>query len=178
MEPSEEAKMEEEAPRADQEFGITSMFNAMRPLLKSPTFLLISISGTITMMGFFGPYAFLVGNFNITCSFTLMCLILCFYYKTVGSNLFPDKAMKEIKVNERKATFLLSIVGISNTSSRLIFGLISCHPWVNSLILSNAALTIIGIAAMLIPFTTAYYQLVIFSIVFGIGLGNILKTSS
>ena len=80
--------------------------------------------------------------------------------------------MKEIKVDEHKATFLLSIVGISNTTSRLIFGLISCHPWVNSLVLSNGALTAIGIATMLMPLTTAYYQLVIYSIIFGIGLGN------
>jgi len=85
--------------------------------------------------------------------------------------LFADNAVKEIHVDERHATFLLSIIGIANTSGRLIFGLISCHPWVNSLVLQNGALTVIGIATMLMPLTTAYYQLVIFCVIFGFGIG-------
>jgi hypothetical protein len=37
------------------------MLSGMKPLSTSPTFLLISISGAITMLGFFAPYAFLAG---------------------------------------------------------------------------------------------------------------------
>ena len=70
------------------------------------------------------------------------------------------------------AVFLVSIIGIANTFGRLIFGLISSHPKINSLILSNGALTVAGIATIFVPFTTAHYQLVLYAIIFGFGIGK------
>jgi MCP family monocarboxylic acid transporter-like MFS transporter 14 len=45
----------------------------------------------------------------------------------------------------KDAGFLLSIVGISNTLSRVVLGYISDKPWVNRLYLYNIALTICGL---------------------------------
>jgi len=45
-------------------FGFKSIWRAMGPLSTSPTFLLIGISGAITMMGFFAPYTSLAGEKN------------------------------------------------------------------------------------------------------------------
>jgi len=43
------------------------------------------------------------------------------------------------------AGYLLSIIGLTNTVSRVFFGYISDKPWVNRLYLYNVALIIAGI---------------------------------
>jgi sugar phosphate permease len=48
------------------------------------------------------------------------------------------------------AGFLLSIIGISNTLSRVILGYLSDKPWVNRLYLYNTALAICGISRWLL----------------------------
>ena len=48
-------------------------------------------------------------------------------------------------IKSEKASYLLSIVGISNTISRVVLGYVSDKPWVNRLYLYNTALTFCGI---------------------------------
>lgn len=75
-------------------------------------------------------------------------------------------------MDSNSAEWLVSYIGIANTVGRLIFGLISSHPKINSLILSNGALTVAGIATILVPFSTALYELILYGIIFGFGIGT------
>lgn len=55
-----------------------------------------------------------------------------------------DRA-RHLGISDKDSSYLLSVVGISNTVSRILLGYISDQPWVNRLYLYNIALTLCGI---------------------------------
>lgn len=75
-------------------------------------------------------------------------------------------------VEAESASFLLSIIGISNTVGRVVCGAISDHPKVNVLLVNNAALTLGGLATILTPFFPAYEMLIVYAILFGLSIGE------
>ncbi|XP_043792167.1 monocarboxylate transporter 3-like isoform X2 [Apis laboriosa] len=76
-------------------------------LLKSPSFLILAISGGLTMMGFYTPFMYV-----------------------------PDRAqLAGIKAST--AMFLVSVIGIGNTIGRVVCGLASSLPGVNALVVNN-----------------------------------------
>ncbi|CAB3367154.1 Hypothetical predicted protein [Cloeon dipterum] len=87
-------------------------------LLRSPTFILLCVSGFLTMMGFFVPFMFL-----------------------------SDRAT-DMGMEASAAVFLVSSIGITNTIGRIVCGLISSMPGINALVVNNIALTIGGIATI------------------------------
>ncbi|XP_067128313.1 monocarboxylate transporter 12-B-like [Centruroides vittatus] len=109
-------------------------------LLKSPTFLVLAISGFLTLAGFFIPFVYIV-----------------------------DRAVL-IGISPQDATFLLSVIGITNTVARVFCGWISDKPQVSSLIINNCALTIGGLATALSPFLNTYTHLVIYGAIFGFSI--------
>ena len=58
-----------------------------------------------------------------------------------------DKAVQS-GLDRDSASFLLSIIGISNTVSRIILGYVSDRPCVNRLWVYNCALTVSGIGRL------------------------------
>lgn len=107
-------------------------------LLKSPSFMLLAISGFLTMMGFFVPFIFVARR-------ALMA-----------------------GMAENKALFIVSAIGITNTFARIGCGLLSSFDGISPLYLNNIAITAGGLATMfsghLINDTTQF----IFSAIFGI----------
>jgi len=87
-------------------------------LLTSPTFLLLCISGFITMMGFYIPFMFVTDR-----------------AKTAGMD--PDLAQ-----------WLLSTIGITNTLGRIFCGIVTSLPKVSALAITNIALSVGGIATI------------------------------
>lgn len=57
---------------------------------------------------------------------------------------FQDRA-RQLGISDKDSSYLLAVVGISNTVSRIVLGYISDQPWVNRLYLYNIALTLCGI---------------------------------
>lgn len=109
-------------------------------LLKSPSFLILAISGFFTMMGFYVPYMYLVD-------------------RAVGAGF--DKAT---------AVGLISAIGIANTIGRVVCGIVNSLPGINALFLTNVALTIGGIATMLSGLSlTEEYQF-FYTAVFGLAI--------
>lgn len=107
-------------------------------LLKSPSFMLLAISGFLTMMGFFVPFIFVA-----------------------------RRALLAGMV-ENKALFIVSAIGITNTFARIGCGLLSSFDGISPLYLNNIAITAGGLATMfsghLINDTTQF----IFAAIFGI----------
>lgn len=64
-------------------------------LLKSPSFMLLALSGFLTMMGFFVPFMFM-----------------------------KDRAV-DAKMEEKTAAFTVAAIGISNTVARIVCGVLS-----------------------------------------------------
>ena len=124
---------------------IESTFREMMDfsLLKEPLFLMFAISNFLTSIGFCVPYIFL-----------------------------PDRAMM-LNIDEDKAAFLISVIGIANTVGRVVFGFLSDRPWVNRLMLYNTALMLCGISTALSSFCTTYELLCLYSALFGMFLGRL-----
>lgn len=84
-------------------------------LLKDPIFVLFTVSDFATSLGYYVPY-----------------FIIC------------DQAI-ELGIAKEEASHLLSIIGILNTLSRIIWGYVSDKSWVNRLYVYNICLAICGI---------------------------------
>lgn len=114
-------------------------------LLKSPSFLILAVSGFFTMMGFYVPYMYLVDR---------------------GVDSGMDKPI---------AIWLISSIGIANTIGRVVCGLVSSLPSVNALFLTNVALTIGGIATMLSGLSLSEEYQFVYTVVFGLAIGKYLN---
>ncbi|XP_018331389.1 monocarboxylate transporter 14 isoform X2 [Agrilus planipennis] len=109
-------------------------------LFKSPTFLLLALSGFVTMMGFFVPFMFV-----------------------------PDRATSS-GISEETAYLLVSTIGIANTVGRIISGVLSSMPSLNSLLVNNVAITLAGIATVVSGLSmTAEYQFA-YATIFGLSI--------
>lgn len=111
-------------------------------LLKDTIFLMFVISNFCTSIGFNMPFIFLT-----------------------------DRAVDE-GIDAESAKWLVSVIGISNTVGRVIFGFLADRPGVNRLMLYNTALTICGIGTALCPLCSTYPLLVLYACVFGVFIGK------
>ncbi|XP_046547158.1 monocarboxylate transporter 12-like [Haliotis rubra] len=117
-------------------------------LLKNPTFLLICFGNVLAMLGFYVPFVYLV-----------------------------DRAIS-LDIDEGKAAFLLSIIGITNTIGRVLAGFLADLRKVDSLLINNVAMLLLGIATMLAPFCTTYPLLCTFAAVFGLCVAAYISLTS
>lgn len=117
-------------------------------LLKSPSFLLLSISGFFTVLGMYAPFIYI-----------------------------EARALKH-HIHEDTAVFLMTLVGITNTAGRIICGIISSFPKASPITLSYISLIMCGTATILSVIsitTTVQYA---YACVFGITVGNLYFNSS
>ncbi|XP_018047910.1 PREDICTED: monocarboxylate transporter 10 isoform X2 [Atta colombica] len=87
-------------------------------LLKSPSFLILAISGGLTMMGFYTPFLYVT-----------------------------DRAIKA-NIDASTAMFLVSVIGIGNTIGRIVCGLASSLPGVNALVVNNIFISVGGLVTI------------------------------
>ncbi|KAF2347093.1 Major facilitator superfamily [Trinorchestia longiramus] len=106
-------------------------------LLKDPVFVLIGIANVFGMLGFYTPYVYLPG------------------------------AAEEKGIDGTRATFLISIIGITNTVGRVLSGLLADMDRVNALYVNNLCVLCSGICVFFTPFATTYASFVTLSIFFG-----------
>lgn len=106
-------------------------------LLTDGIFILFAISNFCTSIGFNAPYIFIV-----------------------------DRA-RHLGIPDSQSSFLLAVVGISNTVSRIFLGYISDQAWVNRLYLYNASLTLCGIGTCISIWFNSYALQILYAVVFG-----------
>lgn len=117
-------------------------------LLKSPTFLIMAISGAFTMMGFYVPFMYITD-------------------RAVINGMSPDRAV-----------WLISTIGIANTVGRVLSGILSSLPGVNVLLVNNTALTIGGISTILSGMSASDNFQFSYAVTFGMAIGKQLPCSS
>lgn len=117
-------------------------------LLKSPSFMLLAISGFLTMMGFFVPFLYM-----------------------------KDRAVKGVPpMEENMAALTISAIGVSNTIARIVCGLLSSFEGINAKLLSNVAITLGGIATIMSGFNLSPFYQFSYAAIFGLAIGkNIIK---
>ena len=87
-----------------------------------------------------------------------------------------DRAVDE-GISEGQAKWLVSIIGISNTVGRVLFGFMADRKGVNRLMLYNTALTICGVATAVCPLCYNFPLLVVYACVFGLFIGKLVHVS-
>ncbi|XP_012215022.1 monocarboxylate transporter 9 isoform X3 [Linepithema humile] len=117
-------------------------------LLKDPVFLLIGISNVFGMAGLYVPFVYLV-----------------------------DAAVLD-GIERNSASFLLSIIGITNTIGRVACGYVADFPQVDSLLLNNICLIISTVAVAATPFCHSYAAYIVMSIFFGIAISGYISLTS
>merc|ERR1712088_1129052 len=79
------------------------------------------------------------------------------FFTSIGFNVpyvyTVDRARQELNIEEKSASYLLSVIGIANTLGRIFLGYISDRKWINRLYLYNICLAICGISMALSNFT-------------------------
>lgn len=78
-----------------------------------------------------------------------------------------DKAIVDLKIDEDKAGFLLSIIGIARTVGQILIGIVGDFPCMSSNLLYGIGLVVIGFGSILVPFCGNYVSLGVYSAVFG-----------
>lgn len=109
-------------------------------LLKSVSFLVLAISGLLTMLGFFVPFVYL-----------------------------KDRAVLG-GIDRSKAVWLISTIGIANTIGRVLSGMFSSLPKVNVILVNNIALTIGGISTILSGVSMSEEYQFTYAVVFGLSM--------
>lgn len=111
-------------------------------LLKSPSFMLLAISGFLCMMGFFVPFLYLA------------------------------KRAEQGGMDAKTATFLVSAIGISNTVARILCGFLSSLENVDANLLSNIAITLGGVSTILSGLSVTPTAQFSYSLIFGLAIGK------
>ncbi|XP_001607269.2 monocarboxylate transporter 12-B isoform X3 [Nasonia vitripennis] len=117
-------------------------------LLKNPVFLLICISNVFGMAGLYIPFFYLVDAATV----------------------------KEI--DKADASWLLSVIGITNTVGRVACGYVADFPQVDSLLLNNICLIIATLAVTVTPFCSTMLHYVIMSTFFGVAISGYISLTS
>ncbi|XP_049844400.1 monocarboxylate transporter 3 isoform X2 [Schistocerca gregaria] len=117
-------------------------------LLKDPVFMLISVSNLFGMMGLYVPFVYLV-----------------------------DAAILD-GTDSNSASFLLSIIGITNTVGRVACGYLADFPWMDSLLLNNICLVVCTFAVAATPFCHTYAAYVAMAIFFGLAVSGYISLTS
>ncbi len=78
-----------------------------------------------------------------------------------------DKAITDLQIGEKRASFLVSIIGITSTVGQIVIGYIGDKPCVDALHLYNALTSISGAVTMVVPLLGSYALLATYCGAFG-----------
>ncbi|XP_031332551.1 monocarboxylate transporter 7 isoform X3 [Photinus pyralis] len=117
-------------------------------LLKDPVFMLIAISNLFGMAGLYVPFVYLVD------------------------------CAKSDGIDPGQASFLLSIIGITNTVGRIACGYFADFPQVNALVVNNICLVIATVAVAATPLCHTYGAYMTTAIFFGIAVSGYISLTS
>ncbi|KAL1491778.1 hypothetical protein ABEB36_012324 [Hypothenemus hampei] len=117
-------------------------------LMKDPVFMFIAVSNLFGMAGLYVPFVYLAD------------------------------CAKEDDIEQTKASFLISIIGITNTVGRVACGFFADFPQVNALLVNNICLVISTIAVAATPLCHTYAAYIVMAIAFGIAVSGYISLTS
>ncbi|XP_060078190.1 monocarboxylate transporter 9-like [Ylistrum balloti] len=112
------------------------------PVLTSPTFILFSGSCFLVSIGFFIPFNFLP--------------------------IFAHDS----KMSASEGALLISLIGISNTVSKVLIGKVSDQSWADCILINSVVLVIGGVVTCFVPYFRIFSILAAYSITFGVVTGT------
>ena len=79
----------------------------------------------------------------------------------------PSMLTETMNYSSTQASLVLTYTGITNTISRVIFGIILDHPAINPALFVSLAFTLSGLILIMVPFGGTYTYFVIIGCIFG-----------
>merc|ERR1719445_2407111 len=142
---------EREVVVIESDKGIKAVLKEMVNLkvLFNPLFFLIGISNAVGMIGFYTPFVYL-----------------------------PSMAAQYDSISVPDASFLVSVIGISNTLGRVLAGWVSDFSWVNSLVMTNSAIILSAITVAVFPLCSSYWSFVVCALAFGFFVAAYISLTS
>ncbi|VDN01022.1 unnamed protein product [Thelazia callipaeda] len=98
----------------------------------------------------------------VTAFLTVCCLFVPF--------IFLGKQANTVGANQSQQSYLISVMGLVNVFGRILSGLLSDLPTVDTLFLHNVSIITAGIATCLVPLLTKYWMYVMYTIPFAWGV--------
>lgn len=101
--------------------------------------------------------------------FLLSNLLLYTFYDIPYVNLL-DYVVHEaanLNIDDKQASFLVSIIGIVNTIGMLIYGALADCKWVNNILWYGISILVCGCCILVVPWLTTYVQLCVVCALFG-----------
>lgn len=111
-------------------------------LFRNSVFLIFLLSNFSTLLGMNAPYVYL-----------------------------PDRS-EEKGISKTDSAFFISIIGITNTFGRIIFGWLADRKWVNRIMLYTVSLVISGVITILNPLNDSREYLMVYSALYGCFTGK------
>lgn len=81
-------------------------------------------------------------------------------------------------IDKTNAAYLLSIIGVTNTIGRVVTGMLSDLPQINSLFMNNMCILLSGICISCVPFCSDYYSYVGVALFFGLFVSGYVSLTS
>ena len=76
------------------------------------------------------------------------------------------------------ASFIISLIGVSNTLGRVIVGAFVDLPWVSSLIVTNISLIMSGLCILAFPFCHSYGLFIVVALLLGLSVSAFISLAS
>ncbi len=111
--------------------------------------------------------------------YMLFCiaLILFAFGSYVPAIYLPDFAISH-EIKEQEAANLISVIGLANLASRLVFGFIGDFGPLIRFYLCGLSIICLGVISVALPFFTTYYTFLVYASLFGICVGCFISLLS
>ena len=76
------------------------------------------------------------------------------------------------------ASFIISLIGVSNTLGRVIVGAFVDLPWVSSLVVTNISLLMSGLCILAFPFCHSYGLFIVVALLLGLSVSAFISLAS
>ncbi|XP_020616235.1 monocarboxylate transporter 10-like [Orbicella faveolata] len=88
------------------------------------------------------------------------------------------KYCEDIRISAQKASRLFIFIGLASCVARLMTGRLCNNKRVNPVYVYQSCLVTAGLAAFMLPFTTKYWSLIVFSVIYGLSDGIYITTQN
>ena len=83
-----------------------------------------------------------------------------------------QKAREELGATEKQGSYIIVVLGVFNTVSRVATGLVADHPRIDPVTINNVAAILMGVTTALVSVLNSYGLLMGYAAVFGVVMGQ------
>ncbi|KRX70383.1 Monocarboxylate transporter 9, partial [Trichinella sp. T6] len=152
-------------------------FSAPEFLVRKPVILLKSLSSESASRPAKSPWSFmrkfhnqLMMFKNGKLSFFLFANFLFFSFNDIFYNNLPEYSTEFFQITKQTASLLVSIIGLVNTISVILFGALADMPQINNMLWFGFCTAVCGVCVGVIPLTSSFALICTLCVIFGFAI--------